>query len=124
MENFLEEYNVLKNKTHPVILAIFAHLGLVNIHPFVDGNGRTARLICNSILINEGYQLINITLEKKTHYMMSLYESYINKTINNPGNDSFYKFMAVCELQAQKDYCNFFNLDLLEESEITDYKID
>lgn len=40
--------------SHPVALAALAHQRLVAIHPFVDGNGRTARLIMNLILMRTG----------------------------------------------------------------------
>jgi Fic family protein len=40
---------------HPVMLAAEAHYQLVSIHPFVDGNGRTARLLMNLILLMKGY---------------------------------------------------------------------
>ncbi len=42
-------------REHPIIIAAEAHLELVTIHPFVDGNGRTARLLMNLLLIQEGY---------------------------------------------------------------------
>ena len=40
---------------HPVVLAALGHHRLVAIHPFVDGNGRTARLVMNLILMKHGY---------------------------------------------------------------------
>ncbi len=40
---------------HPVELAALAHHRLVAIHPFIDGNGRTARLVMNLILMRAGY---------------------------------------------------------------------
>lgn len=47
---------VVSEKTsHPVALAALAHHRLVAIHPFIDGNGRTARLVMNLILMRAGY---------------------------------------------------------------------
>ncbi len=44
-----------KRNDHPVVQAALAHLELVGIHPFVDGNGRTSRLLMNLILMKQGY---------------------------------------------------------------------
>lgn len=44
-----------EGSTHPVVLAAQAHHRLVAIHPFVDGNGRTARLVMNLLLMRSGY---------------------------------------------------------------------
>jgi len=40
---------------HPVVTAALAHHHLAAIHPFVDGNGRTARLVMNLVLMKDGY---------------------------------------------------------------------
>ncbi|WP_295541558.1 Fic family protein [uncultured Thiohalocapsa sp.] len=45
---------------HPVVRAAEAHERLVTIHPFLDGNGRTARLVMNLILLSHGYAIANI----------------------------------------------------------------
>lgn len=44
-----------KNTLHPVLLAAELHERLVTIHPFIDGNGRTARLVMNLVLLQHGY---------------------------------------------------------------------
>lgn len=50
------EWLLSKEKfSHPVELAALAHHRLVAIHPFIDGNGRTARLVMNLILMRAGY---------------------------------------------------------------------
>lgn len=65
MEKYFEFYEINKNKLHPVQLASDMHQRLVNIHPFADGNGRTARLVMNLILLQNGYTLANISGEKE-----------------------------------------------------------
>ncbi len=42
---------------HPILLAAELHERLVTIHPFIDGNGRTARLVMNLILLQHGYPI-------------------------------------------------------------------
>lgn len=60
MEDYFEYYQVYKSRLHPVILAAEMHERLVSIHPFIDGNGRTARLVMNLILSKSGYTRANI----------------------------------------------------------------
>ena len=55
------------NEDHPVKIAADAHFKLVAIHPFVDGNGRTARLLMNLILIQHGYPVTIIKKEDRRH---------------------------------------------------------
>ena len=55
MEDYFIHYTKQKNKMHPVLLAADMHERLVSIHPFIDGNGRTSRLIMNMILLKYGY---------------------------------------------------------------------
>lgn len=43
------------SEMHPVCQAALAHFRLIDIHPFTDGNGRTARLLMNLQLIKSGY---------------------------------------------------------------------
>src|SRR5438477_3598561 len=57
MKEFAEEIPYLKEKYHPVHYAAIIHAKLVTIHPFVDGNGRTARLLMNLALLQSGYTI-------------------------------------------------------------------
>ena len=59
-------------KLHPVELAAQAHYRLVTIHPFVDGNGRTARLLMNMILLMSGYPAAIIRKRDRLNYLKSL----------------------------------------------------
>ncbi len=55
--------------SHPVRVAADAHFKLVSIHPFVDGNGRTARLLMNLIMLINGYPVAIIRNEDRTGYL-------------------------------------------------------
>lgn len=69
MGNLVHELNKNTNNYNPIEQAVFAHHELVRIHPFVDGNGRVARLLCNLILMKHGYPPIMIrTAERKKYF--------------------------------------------------------
>lgn len=71
MFSFIKEITA-KNDCHPVELAAKAHYQLVTIHPFVDGNGRTARLLMNLILMQHGYPPALIRTRDRMKYISSL----------------------------------------------------
>jgi Fic family protein len=55
MEQLTEWYHQTGKKLHPIELAATFHFQFVHIHPFTDGNGRTARLLMNLLLMGAGY---------------------------------------------------------------------
>lgn len=57
MEDYFIFYEENKETLHPIILAAEMHERLVTIHPFIDGNGRTSRLIMNLLLLQNGFPL-------------------------------------------------------------------
>jgi Fic family protein len=57
---------------HPVERAAEAHYRLVTIHPFVDGNGRTARLLMNLLLLRDGYPPAIIRKRDRLAYITAL----------------------------------------------------
>jgi Fic family protein len=61
-----------KSTEHPVKIAADAHYKLVSIHPFIDGNGRTARLLMNLILMQSGYPPAIIRKEDRLEYLKAL----------------------------------------------------
>ncbi len=64
MDLLLRWFNGNKEKIHPLVLAIIFHHKFEKIHPFMDGNGRTGRMIMNLILINNN--LPPTIIHKKT----------------------------------------------------------
>jgi len=72
MLNFFKWYSSNKNKLHPFELAALVHAKLTWIHPFEDGNGRTARAIMNFILMKRWFPMFFIPFEKREEYYQSL----------------------------------------------------
>jgi len=70
-------------KYHPVELALLAHYELVTIHPFADGNGRTARLLMNLILIQNGYPPAIINKRDRDRYITSLEKAQLGGSREN-----------------------------------------
>jgi len=85
-----------KDALHPAILAFEFHIRYLTIHPFFDGNGRTARILMNLILISYGYPPV-----------------IINKT----DKDIYYQYLADVQCySAPKDFYHNFMLGLLQRS--------
>jgi len=78
-----------KKDMHPAELASEVHYRLVTIHPFVDGNGRTARLIMNMILLMEGYPTAIIRKNDRLSYIASLEKAQLGGS-----KDDYLKLIA------------------------------
>ena len=113
MAELVEDLNQRKNDTHPVLLAAYAHRRLVDIHPFQDGNGRTARPLMNLILVNKGYCVVSIPPVLRHDYITALQQAQRSR---NPSDAAFFQLICQCELEAQKDYCRMFRIKLPEQS--------
>lgn len=74
MENLIAEF-AGNNKLHPIERAALFHLKFEGIHPFVDGNGRTGRLILNLMLMQAGYPPINVKYSDRKRYYEA-FDSY------------------------------------------------
>lgn len=68
MKDFVNWIKLSAKKLDPVELAALAHHRLVHIHPFADGNGRTARLLMNLLLMQRGYPLVTILKNDRKKY--------------------------------------------------------
>lgn len=86
---------------HPVEYAALAHERLVTIHPFIDGNGRTSRLVMNIILLQHGYPIANIPGD--TQSRLTYYEAL--ETTNLSGDPlGFVIFIAQQVLQSTQTW--------------------
>lgn len=97
-------------KIHPIELAAESHYRLVTIHPFSDGNGRTARLLMNLILIMKGYPPAIIRPQERLAYITSLETAQLGgskekyqKIIYNAINRSFDIYLKAVAGQEASD---------------------
>jgi len=91
MKDFMRWLQSIQGE-HPVKIAADAHYKLVSIHPFLDGNGRTSRLLMDLILIQEGYPPAIIRKEERRRYLSSIEEAQLGGSLQK-----FYDLMAEAE---------------------------
>jgi Fic family protein len=72
MAQLINWFGQNRRKLHPIELAARLHHRLVFIHPFLDGNGRTARLLMNVVLMKKGYPLSIIAKTDREKYYQVL----------------------------------------------------
>ena len=96
MEQLIDLYRNEWGKKNAVIRASRLHIFLVKIHPFIDGNGRVARLLLNLALLRGQYTIVLIPSILRHEYIHSLEESH-----NNP--EIFINFIAERVINTQLD---------------------
>ncbi len=98
MEKLILTYNAW-SEYHPIIQAALLHGELVKIHPFIDGNGRTSRLLMNLVLMNKGYNPVIIKKVSRLKYYEAL------DTAHTTGNyTDFVKLVTKLEVEILKKY--------------------
>lgn len=75
MRWFFADMSRQREKLNAIEWAAWTHAEFVRIHPFPDGNGRTARMLMNLQLLTEGFQPISIAKEERLAYYEAL-EAY------------------------------------------------
>lgn len=80
MEEFIQWLQTTTD--NPVQIAADAHFKLVTIHPFVDGNGRTARLLMNFILMQADFPPAIIKKEERNRYLTALETGQTKNNLN------------------------------------------
>jgi len=100
MDQLLDKVN--KSKKHPIETSAFLHHSFVEIHPFTDGNGRTARLLNNLYLICHGYPPIILRKEDRAKYYKFL------RGADTGSLTSFANFIAKAVDEALMHYLSIF----------------
>ena len=98
MEKLILTYNTW-SEYHPIVQAALLHGELVKIHPFIDGNGRTSRLLMNLDLMNNGYNPVIIKKDSRLKY----YEA-LDKAHTTANYTDFVKLVIELEVEMLKKY--------------------
>jgi len=99
MAQFIDWYNQEADTLHPIERAAKVHADFVGIHPFVDGNGRTSRLLMNLELMKAGYPPSVITVENRLAY----YEA-LDQWMAYGNSEPFNNLVAAVVLEGFKPY--------------------
>ena len=79
MQEFIHWYNTKAQELHPIERACRVHIDFVAIHPFIDGNGRTSRLLMNLELMKSGFPPVVIGVKDRLRYYDALDKAHIEK---------------------------------------------
>lgn len=101
MKNLVYWYKTNKSKMHPFELAIVFSNKLVSIHPFIDGNGRTSRLVMNFLLKKKKYPWINVYMKQRVSYLEAVREA---------NNNNYKPILEFC-ISTLKENLKSFNID-------------
>lgn len=103
MEKLMMNYDEW-DKYHPIIRAALLHGELVKIHPFIDGNGRTSRLIMNMDLMISGYVPVIIKKDNRLKYYEALDKAHTTgdytdfvKIITEAENEMLDRYLEVVQ---------------------------
>lgn len=96
MKQLLDEYELMKKEMHIVEAISTFHLRFEGIHPFIDGNGRTGRLILNLELMRAGLLPINIKFADRMKY----YDAFDCYYGNEHTADALTNLIATYEIEA------------------------
>jgi len=80
MHELIQRHAERKKSVHIIECLALFHLEFEGIHPFIDGNGRTGRLILNLELMQNGYPQINIKFSDRRRYYEAFYAFYRNNS--------------------------------------------
>ena len=83
MNGLLEWYNNQSESLHPIVRAAILHTEFIRIHPFADGNGRTARLLTSYELVKHGYPSVVIKAKDRQRYFDAINKGIETKDVGD-----------------------------------------
>lgn len=105
MDELFQWIEAERGKLHPVIFAAQLHKRFVFIHPFKDGNGRIARLIMNTALIQDGYLLAVIPPILRHDYIQLLEKAHRE-------DKPFEEFIAERVIESEKEIMRLLHMPI------------
>lgn len=100
LDRLLDYVNTNPYQYHPIFISAFLHYEFVRIHPFFDGNGRTARLLMNLLLMKNGYPPAIILRQDRKKYMAAL------RKVNH---GDYYSFILLILQAAERSLILYLN---------------
>jgi fido (protein-threonine AMPylation protein) len=82
-------FDLLNAESEPAVRIVLGHFMFVYIHPYMDGNGRTARFLMNAMLASGGFPWVIIPVAKRAEYMVCLEAASVDQNI-----EPFARFLA------------------------------
>lgn len=72
-------FDLMKQESNPVVQAVMGHFMLGHIHPYIDGNGRLARFLMNSVFVSSGYPWTVVHQTNRKQYLLALEAASVDK---------------------------------------------
>ncbi|HKL24514.1 MAG TPA: Fic family protein [Candidatus Nanoarchaeia archaeon] len=107
MDLLLDWYKENKNKLHPFVLAVGFHHKFEKIHPFMDGNGRTGRMIMNYILMKNKYPPVIIKNKLRQEYLDALKEAD-NSNLKEINKEDYIRLVVFVSNELVSSYWDIF----------------
>ncbi len=108
MDLLIKWYEEHKDKLHPLTLATIFHHKFEKIHPFMDGNGRTGRMILSYILLRNDYPALIIRKKTKVSYLEALRKADKSDLTKSSIED----YSEIVQFNAQEMISTYWNIFL------------
>ncbi|MBU2634415.1 MAG: Fic family protein [Nanoarchaeota archaeon] len=105
MDLLLRWYN--SANLHPLVLAIIFHHKFEKIHPFMDGNGRTGRILMNYVLMKNKYPPLIISKKNRLKYLKFLREADKSDLTKN-NKENYFNLIQFTINEMIENYWNIF----------------
>ena len=102
MQKLFRKIKKERQARHPVSFAAWLHFELTTVHPFIDGNGRTARLAMNLALIQDGFPVVSVPPIRRNDYVYSLQRENLGRVERY--ENSFEALIADLTLSSLSEY--------------------